>query len=313
MSVWRDPRLGIYKSALQKAIRRGQVDTATSAAHALLTVHGGRTALTRRLPAITAEDVGARWLPSVVRASRQAAHEPGAPNGRLLSVTAALASLPKSREAYWLAATCWGGRRKAPVVSRDALRVALAAGDYQAAVAIYIAARERRVWRSGPRVIDALYEFLRDAPAPARDIAEAALWREALGGAGVDELGAAAVIAAIDGPSGPLPDLPHIPYAAPDPAHPVAWEAFDSHTAIGRRVLGRVARRHGLPARMLAGLMFNYESILVGPSEEPARWRDEALELDARGGGWHSHDEGCRLWRSLRDEIRREIEIEAAR
>lgn len=59
--------------------------------------------------------------------------------------------------------------------------------------------------------------------------------------------------------------------------------------------------------------MFNCESIRLGPSEEPSRWREEALELDARSGGWGTHEAGQRLWLTLPEEVRREIELEVRR
>jgi hypothetical protein len=149
-------------------------------------------------------------------------------------------------------------------------------------------------------------------PPLARAIADAALWREAKGGSGMEELIAAAVIALIDRPSSEIPALPVVPYGrqAPDG---LPWWAIDSHVPLGERALGRVARRHGMSTWALGWLQFNHSSILVGPAEEPARWREEALELDARAGGWRSHAEGERLWRSLEREVQAEIEAELDR
>ncbi len=310
-----DPRIGTYKSSLQKTIRRGEIDQAVGAADALLRLPGGRSGLVRRLPVIAAEDVGGQWIPAVVSVTRTARSviDLDGLDQQLRSVTAGLASLAKNKSGYWLAATCWDGRRQADEVSPDALRSAMEAGDHQAAVAIYIAAREARMWRSGLRVIDALRDSARDAPELARAIVESALWREGQGGSGMDELAASAIIAAIDRPDGPVPELPVVPYTPPDPHQRVRWWAADSHTIVGERVIGRVARRHGMPPRMLADLMFNCESIRLGPSEEPSRWRDEALELDALLGGWGTHREGLAIWASLRDEVRSDIERELQR
>jgi hypothetical protein len=315
MSYWQDPRLGTYKSAVQKYVRRGEIDAAVSAAEALVRVPGGRSALARRLPVIAAEDVGPRWLPAVVRVTRTArsAIDLDALDEQLRAITAGLASLPKNKSAYWLAATCWDGRKQADAATPGALRTALRAGDHRAAVAIYIAARDRLIWRSGQRVIDALRESVREGPELAGAIVEAALWREGQGGSGIDELAAAAVIAAIDRPDGPIPDPPSVAHAPPDALRRLDWYAFDGHTVIGERVTGKIARRHGIPPRMLADLMFNCSSILLGPSEEPSRWRDEALELDARSGGWVTHQAGQQLWLRLRDEVRAEIEAETIR
>ncbi len=307
-----DPRIGTYKSSLQKATRRGEIDQAVGAADALLRLPGGRSGLVRRLPVIAAEDVGGRWIPAVVAVTRTArsAADLDELDRQLRSVTAGLASLPKDKSGYWLAATCWDGRRHADDVSTDALRAVLSAGDHQAAMAIYIAAREARTWRSGSRVIDALRDSARDAPDLARAIVESALWREGQGGSGMDELAACAVIAAIDRPDGPVPDLPVIQTPEPIARHQPSWPTYDSHTVLGGRVIARVARRHQLSSRMLADLMFDNSSIVLGPSELPARWRDEALALDAQCGGWVTHAAGEQLWLQLRDEIRAEIEAE---
>ncbi len=310
-----DPRIGMAKSSLQKTIRRGEIDQAVGAADALLRLPGGRSGLVRRLPVIAAEDVGGQWIPAVVAVTRtvRSAIDLDGLDQQLRAITAGLASLAKDKSGYWLAATCWDGRRQADEVSPDALRSAMEAGDHQAAVAIYIAAREARTWRSGLRVIDALRDSARDAPELAKAIVESALWREGQGGSGMDELAACAVIAAIDRPDGLVPDVPVVPYAPPEPHQRVMWWAADSHTIVGERVIGRVARRHGMSSRMLADLMFNCESIRLGPSEELARWRDEALELDARLGGWRTHRDGLALWASLRDEVRSAIERELQR
>lgn len=314
MAYWQDPRLGIYKSALQKAIRRGEVDRAVSAAAVLLEVPGGRSALIRRLSVIAAEDVGSEWIPAVValaKAQRRAS-DPGALDAAFVGAAAALASLPKDKVAYWLAATCWEGRARPSDVSTAGLTAALDRGDYRDAVAVYMAARDRREWRSGPRLIDAILGRLRVGPVLARAIGEAALWREGQGGFGIDELAAAAVIAAIDGLSGPDRDLPVVALPAPGPALPLAWWVFDSHSAVGARVLARFARRLGLPTRSLTDLMFNCSSLELGPIEVPARWKDAALQMDAELDGWASHAEAHRLWREIRDEVRHEIEREVA-
>ena len=67
MPPWRDPWLGAYKSAVQKRIRRGEVDNAVAAAGSLAGLPGGRTALARRQTVIAAEDVGIGWIPAVGR------------------------------------------------------------------------------------------------------------------------------------------------------------------------------------------------------------------------------------------------------
>lgn len=314
MRRWQDPRLGTYKSAVQKYIRRGEIDAAVGAADALLRLPGGRSSLSRRLSVIAAEDVGAKWIPAVVGVTRKVAKRTGPDDldHELIEVTAGLASVPKSKAAYWLAATCWEGRRIAAALDRAAMGNAIDRGDYREALAIYITARDGRRWRSGERVIEALLERARVAPPLAAEIALSALWREGQGGFGVDELAATAIIALVDLPDGPVPDLPGVAHALPDPHRTLDWYVYDSHTAIGQRVIGRVARRHGLRPETLAWLQFNEESIRLGPAELPARWRTQALDLDAVAGGWGSPTEGRALWNRLRDEVRSEIEWEVS-
>ena len=308
---WRDPRYGAYKSALQKYIRRGEIDKAVMAAGALAELPGGAAMLSRRLTVIAAEDVGWQLVPATAEAVHASAqNSPREAMKQLTSIAAALAGLPKSREAYWLAATCWQGRRIARTVSRSALAEALAEGRHQEALAICLAAIEAREWRSGDRIIDALTGCLADTPPAAQDVGRSALRRAAQGGFGVDELVAAAVIAAIDRPTGPLPVL--LLYKAIEPVRPLRleWYTQDGHTDVGRRALGAVSRRLAVPQERLAALMFNYSSIVMGPVERAARWRGEALALDARAGGWGSVEAGALEWSEFEAEVRTAIEQE---
>ncbi len=306
---WRDPRYGAFKSAVQKHIRRGEGELAIGAATALAQLPGGVGMLRRRLPVVAAEDVGPIHLPAAAAAARACASlEPEEALPLLLAATAGLASRPKSKEAYWLAATCWAGRREAATVTRSALDRALAVGAHQEALALCLAAHEGRAWRSGARLIESLQTALADAPPSAQEIGKAALWREAQGGVGVGELLAAAVIAAIDRPADPLPkvstatDLP--------PAIPIrlAWYTQDGHTVIGRGAMAAVARTTGIDADSIANLMFNFESIRLGPSELPSRWREEAMALEAVDAGWGSVAAGKAEWETLRAAVRAAIE-----
>ena len=311
---WRDTRYGAYKSAVQKYIRRGEIDEAVAAGAALARLPGGRAMLGRRLGVIAAEDVGWRFIPAPARVAKECEtlrDEEAVP--KLLAVTAGLASLPKDKEAAWLATTCWGDRWVPAEVSADALRQALQAGEHQEAAAICFVARDQRAWRSGERVIAALREALSDAPLFAQEIGRWALWREAQGGFGTGELIAAAVIAAIDRPDGPVPELPVVPYEQPAERIRLAWYCADSHTAVGGRVLARQARELGMPVAMLALLMFNEESIRCGPEEIPSRWREAARAVEAAHGGWGTPENGARLWAPIRDGIRADIERELER
>lgn len=308
MNRWQDPRMGTYKSALQKAIRRGETSNARSAAMWLGGLPRGTRALAKRLSVIAAEDVGAVWLPAVVVITRETG-DGTADLERLAALADSLSQLPKQKEAYWLAATCWDGRLVVKDPSPAQFSEALEQGDHRLSVATYIAAHEIRQWRSGLRLISVLEAKLRSGPLLTQAIGSAALWREAGGGSGSHELVSAAVIAAIDQPDGPVPDLPLPVGGRANIASRLSWDIFDGHTLIGERALGRVARQRGLAGRHLADLMFNCESIRLGPTEEPARWKELALALDAQAGGWRTDAEGLRLWANLRDLVKDQIEL----
>jgi hypothetical protein len=71
--------------------------------------------------------------------------------------------------------------------------------------------------------------------------------------------------------------------------------------------------RHGLTVRFLADLMFSHESIVLGPSELPDRWKVQAQAQEARAAGWRSPAVGHQLWESLRDEVATAVRSELQR
>ena len=303
---WRDERIGLLKSAVQKYIRRGETEKAARTASELLQRSGGRSALARRLPVIAAEDVGIIFVPA-------AATDHGAwADEQLLGVTAGLSRVVKSKDAYWLAATVWSDPR--PISQPTAVRFLreLEAGDYESALRSAIAARDAKVWRSGDRVIGVLLDRLGQGPVHARDIGTAALRREAKGGFGMDELVAAAIIAAIDQPADaprPFPVHRAVPAQRPE----LDFYVADGHTGVGQRALHRVAIRYGLPVKTLTDLMFSCESIVLGPAEIPSRWKDRAVWQETVASGFSSPEDAQRLWNALRPEVAREVERELAR
>jgi hypothetical protein len=301
---WQDERIPLLKSAVQKCCRRGETSLAYAAAARLLALPGGRSALARRLPVIAAEDVGWWWIP----AASIACDGPLA-DAELLRAVAGLSSLPKSKDAFYLADTVWEGRMTVGAVSVEALRRALAGGDHRTALALALVARDQRQWRSGDRLVRVLSEVIAGGPDFARQIGECALRREARGGSGMDELIAAAVIAAIDRPDGELQRLPRVTPPSPVRLH-IEWWMADGHTVPGRRALRRVAVRRGIPYRLLAELQFSFESVRLGPTEIPSRWRAQAVAMDATAYGWQTHERGMELWEALRVEVSAEIEHE---
>jgi hypothetical protein len=311
---WRNPLLANYRSALQKHIRRAEINKAVAVAQAMLGMPGGRSALARRLPIVCVEDVGIDWIPDVGRTIAAVGQETASETTeRLLGVTAALASLPKDKSAYHLADSVWMGRHKPREVSAAALLAAIAAGDHKEALAVCLGAIERRQWRSGARLIDVMTGAVANGPERARAVVHWSLWREAQGGSGTEECVAASVIAAVDRLDGPAQRLPAVTYERPVGPPRLAWYCADPHTPLGAKVAARHARRLGMTTEALSWLWFNEESLRLGPAELPSRWKDEALALDAIEGGWGTPKDGTRLWVSIRDAIRADIEEELGR
>ena len=149
-AYWRDPRYGAYKSAVQKYIRRSEIDKAVAAASQLAELPGGRSSLERRLTVIAAEDVGWRWIPAVGAGGgcggigRGRSGSRAAPEDHRESRQ--LAEEPRS-----LLAWCNLLERQTDPAQRltEALSAAIATGDHRAALAISLAAVESRQWRSG--------------------------------------------------------------------------------------------------------------------------------------------------------------------
>ena len=306
--TWRtDPRLGLFKSALQKGIRRSDLELTARAATELVRFPGGEGALSRRLLVITAEDVGSRWLPAT-DTTIQAAVGPT----DLINAAVGLASVPeRNKEAYWLACQCWDGRRVPTVVDRAALALALQAGDHREVLAVALAGRDRRQWRSGERLVDGIIQAAKDGPPATQHLVEVALDSERQVDSGATELIAAAVIAAIDRPEELPSALDVNRTTAFEPTDPLPWfAACDGHTDPGRRALRRVALAHGLPTQLLTELAFAFEASKVVPDEPTVRWRDEARRLDATAYGWQTPEAGEQMWGDLRDEVRLEVELE---
>lgn len=104
----------------------------------------------------------------------------------------------------------------------------------------------------------------------------------------------------IDGPDGQLARLPEVTLRQQAAPRWPAWYAFDSHTEIGRTALNRVAKRIGADASRLNLLMFDFESSRLGAPEGIARWRDEALRLDAEDGAGQPRKKAARSGKPCR-------------
>lgn len=305
-----DPRLSVYKSVLQKLIRRGEVGEAVSVAAEMLEVPGGRDSLAKRLPVIAAEDVGWWTLPYVIEPMMAGQPSPVA----LLDIVAGLAASPKARTASWLANELWYKRRVAREGSADALRASLEEGDYIEALAVcYRTAENARGESEGPPlhgkggVAIVLHEWAEESPDVAKRIVKAGLWRSARGGEGGLVM-SAYVIAAIDRPT-EFPAPWEIPaYEVRRRQVPFPWWSIDGHVSLGRIALSMVSKRQGLKGGdWLGGLQFAYESSLVGPvllDAENERWKAESEQIDADRGGWVDHAHGQQLWDLYRPDVK---------
>lgn len=295
-----DPRIPPLKSALQKYIRRGLVTTAVAVAAEMARIPGGEQSVWRRLPVIAAEDVGYWFVPEIM-----AAELPTAPTDdliRLYDVVAALAAAPKDKTPYWLANLVWADRHRPQEMTTDALRTAINVADYYEATAIAIYADDVGIMHGKGGLAVVMHETAETLPEPARAIVKACLARTARGGAG--ELFAAMMIAAIDQPRDEPPTLRVPPYQVLDRPVPLDPWTQDGHTKLGKIGLGISGRRLRWPALNLAELMFNFESIKMGPIEVPdQRWRTDALALDAAQGGWVTHALGQELWAKIGPDV----------
>lgn len=289
------PDSGLYQSALQKYIRRGEVSDAVAVARALIDL-GKADALSRRLTAVVPEDVGWSHLPDV----RKSLADPALRDEplRLLDLTAALASVPKDKEAYWLAATVWENRHAARDITAGALRAALRDGQYRDALAILFAAKEAHVLVGLTGFLHVLEELA--LPRAAREIVDAAIWaigRRGGTGRGLDEVLAAAVIAGIDRPTEPARLTPGTPWSVVEPR--VRWYCCDGHTGVGRHAATSLGKKLALDPEMISNLQFDFESVRLGPTEIPARWKEQARSLDALAYGWDTDEHGAELWQVI--------------
>ena len=295
-----DPRLALARSALSKFTRRGMVDEAVAAARELGSLND--FSLSQRLGAVTCEDVGWRFMPDVRAAVVDGRREDGKPFDRL-DLVAALAAAPKDKSASWLAAQVWDGRHVATETSPEAYRAAIAAGDHRGALAIAYAALDNRCW---PGEWSRVLSTPEIGPA-ASEIRDACLWRVRLTRSRAGEAIAGIVLAAIEQPAA-VPHLRAVEWHEAPLPDPLPWWVADGHTDLGRAATAQVASRHGLSVQEVQALMFNYESILLGPETVPCPWEDVVLGIDATAYGWGSPEEGRRLWSELRNDVRDAIE-----
>ena len=295
-----DPRLALAKSALSKFVRRGMVDEAVAAARELGALND--FSLSQRLGAVACEDVGWGYMPDVRAAVVDGQREDGKPFDRL-DLVAALAAAPKDKSASWLAGQVWEGRHVATETSPEAYRAAIAAGDHRGALAIAYAALEGRLW---PGEWSRVLSTPEIGPA-ASEIRDACLWRVRLTRSSAGEAIAGIVLAAIEQPT-VVPHLRAVEWHEVPLPDPLPWFVADGHVDLGRAAIAQVATRHGLPIQTVQALMFDFESLVLGPETIPCPWEDVVLRLDGATYGWASPEEGRRLWSQLRDDVRRAVE-----
>ncbi len=295
-----DPRLALARSALSKFVRRGMVDEAVAAARELGALND--FSLSQRVGAIAAEDVGWRFMPDVRAAVVDGRRADGQPFDRL-DLVAALAAAPKDKSASWLAAQVWEGRHVATETSPEAYRAAIEAGDHRGALAIAYAALDNRSWPGEWSRVFATPEI---GPA-ASEIRDACLWRVRLTRSSAGEAIAGIVLAAIEQPT-VVPHLRAVEWHEIPLPDPLPFWVYDQHVEGGRAATSQVASRHGLPVETVQALMFDFESLVLGPETVPCPWEDVVIRLDGAAYGWGSPEDGRRMWNQLRDDVRCAVE-----
>lgn len=294
-----DPWLNAHKSALQKYMRRGLVDEAVGTALAI-EQRVGKEALVRRVPVIVAEDIDWR----LVGIATDLLLDRGlwaAGSGLQASTAELIASLtarPKDKSGWYLPATVWGGGLVPSVASPKGLIDALRAGHVRDAMAICHAAHLAETFKKAYAPVMFMWEGL---PEVSQSIVRTSLARYGLGGVGMNELMAAAVLAIIE-----QPDALHFEVqrysGEPSAPDPLDWWTQDTHTIAGSIAAAVAAKQLGVPRDRIAGLWFLFESSLVYP-EVPSPWRDQAFALWAAREGYESEAAARVVWEGIRPTV----------
>lgn len=276
-SVW----AGVSKSALQKHVRRGEVDRAVQAAHEMM--RNSRTDFFSRWPIIVTEDVltGVKLLPQLIT--------------NPLGVVAATAALPKNKDTWGLYI-----RMKADPISAEKLPsferpldTALEAGD--ALLASRVAwwlwevgdkASVKRALGGQPGKVELFgrIDRMSNVCEVMFSLAGAVLWT--MGQVAGSEVEV---------------EVPDIAVADIEPMNKtVQWYACDGHTAPGRMALSALLKHHAPPHLSLEQLketQFWLESARLGGAVAEHKFYsvDAALRRDGV-----MPDEGRELWLQLR-------------
>jgi len=288
------------RSAVQKYIRRGQVQKAVDVAYTLLGDRGEMWWLSRRLPVICAEDVGWGYMPALL----EVMDDPS--EADVIEMAARLAAAEKNKDAGWLVELAV--RRKERFADSDRLGDLAAEfvvdGRYVDALACLWLLKDEEV-RAASAVLWGLSES-----EVVRAIGYVCNRRLQVGAGNWDGayLLACWLLALKHDPPSvwPLPDCLTV-QSYVDARHvvdEVDWWCFDQHTWLGKRCIGRVARRVGMREHVLAELMFNYSSAVLSPLRGDEEYRDVAFEVMAKEFGFSSDADAEETWRRVSDDVK---------
>lgn len=303
------------KSALQKYMRRGEVEKATGAAAGMLASGvEGWVGLAKRIPMILVEDMGWEWMGRVYQVAKnwplgKTGHKPEHER-QMLEVVANLATVPHTKEAGWLFGMGLEGLKKAQWYTPVALEKAINEGNYEESVRLCMAAHKERNFLQYHGLVRVITKAAEGAPPLAQQVVEGALWRLRKGGMEGDEcmLICTCVMAILDRLEKEPLEWPAVQIKRPpEPIAVLDWYGLDGHTYRGKAALHKVAQKHGLETGHLSELMFFYESIKMNP-ERKARWKEESLEYVAHDLGYRSFAAGGEVWDKVKPEVQALLE-----
>lgn len=305
-SVWRTNQTpGLLKSAVQKAIRRGDLGLLRWALDRVWRREEGRAWLCRRLPILAAEEAwpSLGWAGYTARLGQSLLQQPegkATAQALLEGTFGTLATSAKDKDAGGIATlTRWEvGVETSPTALVRALE---AKNPVRAtAIAFTLAVQKADPWQM----------LVHWAAQHGTMEAVQVIWEAKArygGGALPGDLPlfvSSAVLAALTPEPIPTRVLFHSVEAPPAPP---PWGVVDMHVDDGRRVLALVARLHHLPQEVLSGLWFCLESARVD-QETTEGWWPQSIEREMQRLGYPSVEAAREVWERLRPEVQARVE-----
>jgi len=303
---WRESQTPpLLKSAVQKAIRRGDLGVLRWSLDRVWRRPEGRAWLCRRLPILAGEELWSHvgWAGYTGRIGQALVKRPGAEQAArvvLEGAAAALAAAVKNKDAEGLQTLArWGEDLPASV---GALTAALQAGQALRVAVITFAL----LGQGGDPWTVLLGWAATHGTTESVLVVEEARARYGRGALEDDQrlFVGAAVLAALY----PEQVATHIELHPVEAfAVPPDWVVADMHTDLGRRALSRVAKARNIPRETLSTLWFYMESARLD-RERTDGWWPTAVETILQRHGFASVGDARQTWEWLRSEIQHEIE-----